>query len=330
MGELPDLRLQELGMTLEELSTMHEKDVRYLFGEVHDDRRRPDSLGARLTPINKLGGMVMGEVVIDNLTLIDEVQEYQFRAVLGGPFSVGGRTKYSFHTLGQDENFGIYDIPGISTEQKAKIAHGAVTLKLLKEGGVDVDAQMVQRADNAYEIWVSVNSRDALELKHIAKSLSSIGLDWSAYLDHRNAPKPQVARYAPDVSDLIGESRQYTHLMRKRGSTGFAENLEFSRTKVLKVPSTEVYDAQMRMAGQIADALNSARNPVDPNYQTAFRTLVTLEQSIKEHGNFLFGDMGLARNFMRNVSDAIVYKTPVIATPQKSGGETVAYRVRPV
>ena len=75
--------------------------------------------------------------------------------------------------------------------------------------------------------------------------------------------------------------------------------------------STEVYDRQLRMATQIADALNSVQNPNDKNYLRAHRIYRTLINDVRENGLELFANRAQANAFMDQVHAAISERSRV-------------------
>ena len=152
-------------MTIEALNSMPRADVKYFFGQQHGGLTdSPDSLVGRLSSFNE------GDSVITEKSLLPHPQ---VRLAVGAPVQADGRTKYMLHRFNGDEGAAAYNLPGISTRQKAIIAERDVALKLLMAGYV-VDSEIVQRDDASYEIRVTAQTPTGRSPAQFDKMVSTI------------------------------------------------------------------------------------------------------------------------------------------------------------
>ena len=310
-------------MTIEALNSMPRSDAKYFSGHQHGGvTESPDSLDGRLNE---------GFSFVTERSLLPHPQ---VKIAVGTPVHADGRTKYMVHRVNDGEK--AHYLPGISTQQKARIAERDVALKFLV-AGYSVDTEVIKRADKSYEVHVNIQTlsgRSPSEFeKAVSRILSGIGIE-----NLNNNPSIKAAgnghsnfnEGALSLDDAEPITPEYLHLMRHRSRAGFTvEDVMFShRGKRPKTPSSEVYDRQFWIAKQIASAMNFAKESKDDYYRRAARLLSNLELDVRRHGHQLFGDNRLAKYFIGAVSEALVNARIVQVVPYTQGG-TIFYKIQP-
>ena len=109
--------------------------------------------------------------------------------------------------------------------------------------------------------------------------------------------------------------------------TFFSDN---SPRKGRRNHGTEPYQRQLRMARQIAEALNNAQNQLDPRYIQAGRILQGLKTDMKQHGSHLFADQTIAELFLKQTEDVIYMREAVtvqVGIDWNNRGYTIGKRV---